>query len=205
LTPLDDEKGHTMSAPLGNHHGRWTVTQLRELPEDEFHRYEIDDGVLIVSPRPAFSHQRAAKQLIRLIDDAIEASGAKVESAPEVDTIIEERDDWLKVPDIIVVDQDAADCDPQSIEASDIVLAVEISGTRQSSKRDFSEKLDAYANAGIEHYWILELHPKPKLTVFHLEGEAYEMVEASSDPVHLDRPFPIDVDPGRLTASRRTR
>jgi Uma2 family endonuclease len=194
-----------MSVALHDHHGPWTVADLRELPEDEFSRYEIDDGVLIVSPRPALPHQRASFQLTLLIYNAIQASGLKLEVVQEVDTTIEQRDDWLKVPDIIVLDQDASDCDPQNVDTSDIVLAVEISGTRQSSSRDFGEKLQAYAEAGIRDYWILELQPQPKLTAFHLDGAAYSQVGFAHGQIHLTSPFPIDIDPGLLVNSRPAR
>ncbi|HEU5155493.1 MAG TPA: Uma2 family endonuclease [Streptosporangiaceae bacterium] len=191
-----------MSLPLMEHHGPWTVDDLRKLPEDEFHRYEIDDGVLIVSPRPSSPHQAASYRITRLLDDAIEAGGLDLAVVQEVDTITGRRGDWLKVPDVLVVTADAFDAEPQEYDVTDVVLAVEISASRQSRNRDFGEKLEAYAEVGIKDYWILELQPVPKLTAFALAGGSYKEIVASVSPVHLTRPFPVDVDPPQLIRRR---
>jgi Uma2 family endonuclease len=181
-------------------HGRWTVDALRRLPEDEFHRYEIDDGVLIVSPRPAAPHQVASLEIAVVLREPARAAGLEV--VQEVEVVTHHRDDWLKVPDLTVVAGDAVDAEPQELEAADVVLAVEISGSRQSRNRDFGEKLEAYAEARIPHYWIVDLVPVPRLTVFELVDGAYREVVASEEPVKLSRPFPVEIDPARLRRAR---
>ena len=40
-----------------------TVEDMENMPDDEF-RYELDDGVLIVSPAPSNLHQRAVFRLV---------------------------------------------------------------------------------------------------------------------------------------------
>ncbi|MCO6011258.1 Uma2 family endonuclease [Actinoallomurus purpureus] len=189
-----------MSVSFTESHGRWTVDALRRLPEDEFHRYEIDDGVLIVSPRPAAPHQVASLEIAVVLREPARAAGLEV--IQEVEVVTHRRDDWLKVPDLAVVVGDAVDAEPQEFEAADVVLAVEISGSRQSRNRDFGEKLQAYAEAGISHYWIIELIPTPRLTVFELADGAYREVVASEEPVKLTRPFPVEIDPARLRRAR---
>ena len=189
-----------MSVSLTESHGRWTVDHLRQLPDDEFHRYEIDDGVLIVSPRPAVPHQVASLEIAIVLRESARAAGLEV--VQEVEVVTHQRDDWLKVPDLAVVVGDAVDAEPQEFEAADVVLAVEISGTRQSRNRDFGEKLEAYAEVGIEHYWIVELQPSPKITIFCLVDGKYEEVVASHDPIKLTRPFPVEIDPARLRRAR---
>lgn len=185
-----------MSVSFTESHGHWTVDALRRLPEDELHRYEIDDGVLIVSPRPASPHQVTSLQIAMALHEPARATGLAV--VQEVEVVTHRRDDWLKVPDLVVVMLDALRSEPQEYEAADVVLAVEISGNRQSRNRDFGEKLEAYAEAGIPHYWIAELFPTPKLTVFELVDGAYREVAASEEPVKLTRPFAVEVDPARF-------
>jgi Uma2 family endonuclease len=46
-----------------------TVEDMENQPDDEF-RYELDDGVLIVSPAPAPLHQRATFRLGQVLDAA---------------------------------------------------------------------------------------------------------------------------------------
>ena len=191
-----------MSLSLSEHHGPWTVDDIRKLPEDEFHRYEIDDGVLIVSPRPASLHQTASRRMANLLENAIERSGLDFGVVQEVEAITGRRADWLKIPDVLVVTADAIDSDPQEYDVADVVLAVEISGSSQSRNRDFGEKLHAYAQVGIEDYWILELRPQPKLTAFALKDTAYEQIAVSQSMIHLTRPFAVDVDPPRLLRRR---
>jgi Uma2 family endonuclease len=193
-----------VALPLTERHGPWTVDDLRRLPEDEFHRYEIDDGVLIVSPRPSSAHQVASRRIANLLEEAIEKAGLDLGVVQEVDTATGRRADWLKVPDVVVVTGDAFDAQPQEYDAADVVLAVEISGSRQSCNRDFGEKLQAYAEVGIEDYWILELLPAPKLTAFRLDDGAYARIGVSHSVIHLTRPFPVDIDPSRLLGRHRT-
>jgi Uma2 family endonuclease len=188
---------------LTERHGPWTVDELHRLPDDEYNRYEIDDGVLIVSPRPSSPHQFASYRITDVLNRAIETAQADLVAVPEVEVFTARRDDWLKVSDIAVVTWDAFDCEPQEYEAADVALVVEISGTVQSARRDFGEKLSAYAEAGVQHYWVLELTPAPRLTVFELVGTEYKQIVSSRGPIELTRPFPVEIDPGRLTRPRR--
>jgi Uma2 family endonuclease len=189
-----------VSISFTDSHGRWTVDDLRRLPEDELHRYEIDDGVLIVSPRPASPHQAALLHIAFVLQEPAQAAGFEV--LPEVEVVTHRRDDWLKVPDLVVVTQDAFDSEPQEYEAADVALAVEISGSRQSRNRDLGEKLQAYAEVGIPHYWVVELVRIPRVTVFELADGEYREVVSSEEPVKLTRPFAVEIEPGRLRRAR---
>jgi len=46
-----------------------TVEDMENMPDDEF-RYELDDGVLIVSPAPSYLHQRVVFRLAQVLDAA---------------------------------------------------------------------------------------------------------------------------------------
>lgn len=47
----------------------WTVDDLEHLPDDGL-QYELIDGILLVSPAPMAPHQRAARAVFRLLDQA---------------------------------------------------------------------------------------------------------------------------------------
>ena len=49
-----------------------TVEDMEYMPDDEF-RYELDDGVLIVSPAPSTMHQRAVTRLTVILSAACPA------------------------------------------------------------------------------------------------------------------------------------
>ena len=50
----------------------FTVEDLEDMPDDEF-RYELDDGMLIVSPAPSLPHQIAVMRLAVILNTACPA------------------------------------------------------------------------------------------------------------------------------------
>lgn len=74
-----------------------TREDLAEMPDDG-HRYELLDGVLIVSPAPSTRHQRALRNLFRVIDAACPES-LEVLFAP-LDVVL--ADDTVMQPDLVV-------------------------------------------------------------------------------------------------------
>lgn len=79
--------------------GAWTVADLGALPEVGL-RYEIIDGLLLVSPSPIPLHQRIVFRVARILDDACLPASHEVLPAP-VDWLIDEH--TVVVPDIVVV------------------------------------------------------------------------------------------------------
>ena len=79
----------------------WTVNLLELLPDDGL-RYEIIDGMLIVSPSPVPRHQRAIRKLCRILEDNCpddhEVFFAPLDWQPDRRTSLE--------PDLLVVAKD---------------------------------------------------------------------------------------------------
>jgi Uma2 family endonuclease len=67
----------------------------------------------------------------------------------------------LAMPDIALVDGEAADANTVRFQPSQVHLIVEIvsPGSRAT---DRAIKPDLYAEAGIPTYWLLELEPRPR-------------------------------------------
>ena len=176
-----------MSIVLPERRGRWTVDDLRPLPEDDLNRWEIDDGVLVITPRGfSSSHQCAMLAATNLLWEAIDTTRTDLAAVPAVEVITGRRNDWLKVPDVVVVTRKALESEPQAYEVRDVVLAVEINDTRQSRVRDFGEKVDAYAEEAIQDYWVLELTPEPKAHGVRVDGRGVRADRrvVESDPPH---------------------
>jgi Uma2 family endonuclease len=85
------------------------------------------------------------------------------------------------------------------IHASEVVVAVEF--LSPSSRRlDRQTKRDEYADAGIPHYWIVDLDEPGSLVACHLAGEfGYVDRGAATGIFHTTEPFPLEVDLNALT------
>ncbi|MFB7293495.1 Uma2 family endonuclease [Actinacidiphila glaucinigra] len=184
-----------MSVATAEHVGPWTVDEVLALPEDTHHRIELVGGALVMTPNPGVPHQRASLRLAALLLDAVEAAQAPVEVLEAVNVVIP---DGLLIPDIAVVDADAAMAAGLTIDAHDVLIAIEIASP-STRVTDRKMKPALYAAAGIPHYWRLELEPAPRLYLGHLERGAYtDRLVQAGETTAVTEPFPLDIDPARL-------
>jgi Uma2 family endonuclease len=173
-----------------------TVEDLRDMPEDEFH-YELDDGMLIVSPAPAPRHQLAATRLAAVLmaacpDDLAVVAGIGVNISKF----------QHRVPDVAVVRGDSLDV---YYYEKPPLLAVEVASPR-TRLYDRNRKKDVYERFGIPAYWIIEPdRDRPRLIAFELRDGKYEQVaDVSGDgQFHATRPFPVTIRPATLVATGR--
>jgi Uma2 family endonuclease len=173
-----------------------TVEDMENMPDDEF-RYELDDGVLIVSPAPSSLHQRAVTRLIVILD-AVCPPELEVLAGPGVNISRYQH----RVPDVAVVSVDSMDTVFQVVPP---LLAVEVAAPR-TRLYDRNRKKQVYEQFGIPAYWIVEPdRDKPELTVFELRDGRYRQVARASgdEAFEAERPFPVTVTPSALTAAGR--
>jgi len=172
----------------------FTVEDLEDMPDDEF-RYELDDGVLIVSPAPSNLHQLAATRLSALLSTACPA-GFMVLTGPGVNiTRFQHR-----VPDVAVIRTESFE---EMFLVHPPVLAVEVASPR-TRLYDLSRKKEVYERFGIRCYWIVEPGPeKPGLTVFELRRGRYaQSAEVTgADSLDIVRPYPVTIVPADLVAT----
>src|ERR1700746_501077 len=160
-----------------------TVEDMENIPDDEF-RYELDDGVLIVSPAPSSLHQRVVFRLARILDAACPP---EFEVLPGVGVNIDRYQH--RVPDLAVVRADSMDT---VFQERPPVLAVEVASPR-TRLYDRNRKKDVYERVGIVSYWIVGPDPaKPQLTVFELrDGRSQPVAQvAGEEAFRAERPFP---------------
>ena len=161
-----------------------TRDDLDTMPDDG-HRYELVDGTLLVSPSPTLRHQLAVKRLLRLLDDA---SPAELTSLPApFDVVL--SDGTVFLPDVLVARQ--ADLTARDLPAPP-VLAVEV---LSPSTRSIDQvlKYARYAEAGVDHYWIVD-PDEPSLTAYRLRPNGlYEQVAhvIGDEPYQPAEPFPV--------------
>lgn len=171
-------------------HGEWTVADLLASPDDG-QRYEILDGILLVTPAPVPRHQRALLRVAMLLGAACspdyEVFVAPLDWQPDNITSLQ--------PDILVVRRDLVG--EKNISAAPI-LVVEVASPG-TARIDRTVKLSRYADGGVAQYWIVD--PRvPSVHVYDLIDGQYRLAgEATADePLSVDGPMLVTVVPSSL-------
>ena len=176
---------------LPSESGPMTVQDLEGMPEDG-RRYELIDGVLIVSPAPGLRHQKIAYRLYGVLEGACPAefevvgapfavhSGDKIELHPDV--LIGRYEDFTE-KDLPVAP----------------VLAVEVLSP-STAIHDLNTKKAVFERLGVSSYWVID-PVEPALTVFELDVDGrYQQIAkaAGAEPFDAERPFPVRIVPREL-------
>jgi Uma2 family endonuclease len=171
----------------------FTVADLGRMPDDG-RRYELLDGVLLVSPRPGNPHQEVAAELLGLLRAACPAG---LRALPEPAVQFSRETEFA--PDLVVIRQEqvnAAKCTEPPL------LVVEVRSP-STALFDLNLKKAAYERFGVESYWVVVPDlDKPEVIGFELAGGRYrEAAHVTGDETFAAvRPFPIEVVPSLLVA-----
>ena len=138
---------------------RWTAEMVRALPDDG-NRYEVVDGVLLVTPSPRRLHQHAVLQLAKRLDDYVETVGVGAVLVSPSD--IELDPHGMVQPDVfvegLVDDRPAREWNA----GAPLLLVVEVLSPG-TARADRITKRDRYRRAGIPAYWIVDLDARAAL------------------------------------------
>ena len=173
-----------------------TWEDLQTIPDEDYWRYELVDGSLLVSPGPELIHQRVVFKLGMLLNAScpphLEVLVAPFDFTPQTGFVLQ--------PDVMVLDPDRAERQRTHVAP---LLAVEVlsPGTRT---KDRVLKRAVYAEHGVPSYWIID-PTVPSLLALELVGDAYEEVAEvrGEQSAMLERPFPVTVTPARLVDRSR--
>jgi Uma2 family endonuclease len=168
-----------------------TVEDMENMPDDEF-RYELDDGVLIVSPAPSTLHQPAVTRLAVILSMACPAEFVVLAGVGVNISEFQHR-----VPDLAVVRADSLETVFQETPPE---LVVEVASPR-TQLYDRNRKKDVYRDFGISRYWIIEPdRSHPELTVLELRSDAYEQTAhvTCDEECRAVAPFAVTVVPSTL-------
>ncbi len=192
-----------MSVALADHVGPWTADDVEALADTGDHaRFEVyEGGVLVVSPAPGVSHQRASYWLHRILAAAAAEAGVDAEVLEAVNVGL--PGGKLLVPDVVVVSADAVDEKTSRIPCHAVQAVVEVVSPSTISI-DRAVKPAMYAEAGIPVYWRVELHETAKIVVCTLRQRTYvtHATLTGGTSGRITRPYPVMLDPAELT--RRT-
>jgi Uma2 family endonuclease len=168
----------------------WTSEDLRALPEDG-NRYEIIDGELLVTPAPAWRHQRASRDLLVRVHQYLRHHRlADVISAPaDVEfgfrTVVE--------PDLLIVPLVEGRFPRNFAEAGRLLVAIEILSP-DTATRDRGIKRELYQREGVTEYWIVDLDAR-LIERWRPDDERPEVIRDRLEwlPEGSGEPFVLDV------------
>ena len=129
-----------------------TIEDLHAMPDDGL-RYELIEGVIVVSPAPILAHQDVSKRLLQLVMpyETVHNLGWVYYAPTEVRlspmTAVQ--------PDLLFVSRARASVlRPTHVEgAPDLVVEILSPSTR---RRDLVDKLAVYEAAGVREYWLAD-------------------------------------------------
>lgn len=172
----------------------WTDEELDMIPEEI--RYEIEDGILTVSPRPALWHQKFEARLITLLDAQCPEEWTSV---PEAEIRIYEHGKITqsRSPDLMLVPTKitTTEADRNWVHPHEIALALEIVSP-SSRIGDRITKSALYAEWKIPFYLRIESKPTVALFEYRLDAETghYQSPVQHTNIFETDTPFPLQID-----------
>lgn len=114
----------------------------------------INGKIVMMSPRPRVNHTRISGNIYSIFKNALK--GKQCEAFPDgIDLYLDEKNHFI--PDAMIV------CDPSQVKGDRIdgtpSLVVEVLSP-STELRDRGVKMRAYAAAGVEEYWLVDVVSK---------------------------------------------
>jgi Uma2 family endonuclease len=180
--------------PLVQMRDVWTVADVQTLDVDEWWRYEVVDGALIVSPSAGREHELVSAEIRAAIWQALPAGQVVVGPMSVA------MSPSYFIPDLVVTER-ALMRGAEPLKPADVSLVVEIVSPG-SATMDRVVKPAKYAAAGITAFWRLEIAPV-SLTAYRLPAGADVYTEVgrwhAGEIARIAEPFQVEIDIGPLT------
>jgi Uma2 family endonuclease len=179
-----------------------TIGEYAALGEDEHGRTELQEGSLVMSPSPTPDHNVAAMNFAMQLGSQLPA---EVEVILDIDVDLELAAEGepgtARRPDLIIVERTARSRVHDQgglIRAREVVVVVEFVSAG-SRRLDNVTKRAEYADAGIGHYWIIDIDKPVSLLECHLtEQFGYRDAGSIAGTFTTTVPFGVTVELDRL-------
>jgi Uma2 family endonuclease len=178
-----------------------TIAEYAALGELESGYTELVEGRLLLSPGPTPDHNLASAELYYQLRPQLPDPLAVLQSV-DVDLELAPADQpgFARRPDLVVVLRAAkarVRAEGGLLRASEVVVVVEIV-TPDSRRTDTVAKRAEYADAGIPHYWMVDLAKPVSLVAGRLaDRSGYQDSSATGGFTSVD-PFPVLLHLDRL-------
>jgi Uma2 family endonuclease len=171
-TPIRQQEATAVAPVWPPPQGEWTYADWCKLPDDGY-RYEVLTGVLYVSPPPSIRHQRISIALVGHLLDFLKLQPlGEVLTAP-VGVRLAHQSVPLQ-PDIVFVRTERLGIVGEAYVEGTPDLLVEILSP-SNWLYDRREKMQAYQEAGVAEYWIVD--PRAlTIEVYVLEESTYVLM-----------------------------
>lgn len=194
MTALPETPGHRFWTP--DH--LLTIDEYAALGETENGFTELVEGRLLMSPSPVPDHNHAAAEMRDQLKPQLpEGYEAILDVDVNLQLAAPDEPGFSRRPDLMVVRKSArlrVREEGGMIRASEVLVVVEV--VSPGSKRtDYVSKRGEYADAGIGHYWILDLRPPISVLACSLAEEfGYADSVESSGTFATTEPFAATLD-----------
>lgn len=152
--------------------GEWTYADYKRLPDDGW-RYEIIEGELHMTPASGTKHQKIVVNLAFAFSQFVRAQRCGEIYVAPTDVILPGLATPVQ-PDLLFVTADRLDIVKDAFVEGPPDLIVEVLSP-SNWLVDRRVKLEAYAQAGVSEYWIVDAEARA-VELFSLAGQQYHQV-----------------------------
>lgn len=146
---------------------RLSADKYLDLPDDGF-KYQVLNGIVVVSPRPTPGHQLLLGELIGQLG-VLTRRPPIARAYADIDVRFDF--DLVYRPDIVVIRRDRIPKTPKRIDiVPDLIVEILSPGSEAMDQRT---KFADYERYGVQEYWIVEVAPVLAVRAFTLTGGRY--------------------------------
>ncbi|RMI34220.1 Uma2 family endonuclease [Nocardia stercoris] len=175
-----------------------TVAGYMALGEDGDVRYELQEGVLVMSPSPLPYQARMSRHLVCQLDAQLPAHLEVLQDTDlDLELALPEQPGTVRRPNLMVVESaavEAAQKEHRLLRAAEALLVIEIVSPG-SNRMDYRIKRDEYAEARIEQYWIVDIQRPVSMLICRL-GDGTDYYDNGEVTGHFTTtvPCPITIE-----------
>ncbi len=133
--------------------GKWCYEDYLRLPDDG-KRYEIIKGVLYVANAPSFDHQLAVARLTTMLTNFVTAQNLGIVLNAPFEVHLSESSHPVQPDVLVLLRQQIPTTGTQFFSGAPALIVEVISPS--SFRLDRKIKFDAYEEAGVAEYWIVD-------------------------------------------------